>query len=307
MQKKAIFLMGPTAAGKTDIAISLAQKFPVEIISVDSAMIYKDMDIGTGKPSKEELLKAPHHLIDIISPEDTYSVANFCEDAFMLMNKAISNNKIPLLVGGTMMYFKALLHGLSPLPSSDPGLRQKLTDELKNNGVNAMHKKLEQLDLCSSQRINPNDSQRILRALEVNLLTKKTMNELYEASQKKLDGWLIKNFVVMPTTRKILHTHIKKRFLKMIEDGFIDEVIGLKTRYKLSVDLPSMRSVGYRQIFSYLNNEYSYEEMLEKVIASTRQLAKRQCTWLKSWENKIVFDPLEEKILKKIHKCMQMF
>lgn len=298
--------MGPTAAGKTDIAISLAKKFPIEIISVDSAMIYKDMDIGTGKPTKEELKIAPHHLIDIISPEDSYSVADFCDDCVKIMDTAIINNKIPVLVGGTMMYYKALQHGLSKLPSSTPELRHKLTEELNSNGIQHMYEKLQKLDPVSAKRINTNDTQRILRALEVNILTNKTMDNFFETNVKKLDGWAIKNIAILPSSRQILHESIKERFLKMLEIGFVEEVIELRKKYNLSSDLPSVRSIGYRQVFNYLDNEYDYEVMVEKATASTRQLAKRQYTWLRSWENLTVFDPFDDQIAKKIDKCVKM-
>ncbi len=343
IKKQAIFLMGPTASGKTDIAIALAKEFPIEIISVDSAMIYKDMDIGTGKPTKAELTEAPHHLIDIISPLESYSVANFCEDAIKLMENAYLQNKIPLLVGGTMMYFKALKDGLSVLPASDLSLRNKLTEELKLHGLKYLHEKLASLDPLSAERINPNDSQRILRALEVNLLSNKTMEEFFATTnQNKLHDWEILNFAIVPSDRATLHERIKVRFLNMLEAGLVEEVSDILKKYDISsqgvssqkvrsvdqnlssqkacsvdqdlssqkarsaysgsiqntYELPSMRCVGYRQVCQYLNNESSYDEMVAKSIAATRQLAKRQYTWLRSWGEALqTFDVDEKKKL----------
>lgn len=300
MKKKAIFLMGPTATGKTNLAILLSKKFPIEIISVDSAMIYKGMDIGTGKPSKEELQIAPHKLIDIILPNESYSVANFCNDAYALMEKAILQNKIPLLVGGTMMYFNALQFGLSDLPKADKSLRIEIEKEIEEKGMHYMHEKLIKLDPKVASKIHKNDRQRIQRALEVIFTSGKKMSDFFSDSEKKLKNWEIKNIVIFPLERKILHQRIEDRFYQMLEQGFVDEVVMLKEKFSLTKDMPSMRCVGYRQIFNYLAGEYGADEMAARSIFATRQLAKRQYTWLKKWKDLKVYDSEDDKLLEKI-------
>jgi tRNA dimethylallyltransferase len=283
MQKQAIFLMGPTAAGKTALAIELTKCLPVDIISVDSAMVYKGMDIGTGKPSAAELLLAPHQLINICDPSLSYSVAQFCDDAQVAMQNSWRKNRIPLLVGGTMMYFKALQFGLAKMPSADIQLRESLVQEAKQLGWPAMHAKLAQLDPLSAQRLNANDTQRIQRALEVNILTGKTLGDSFKQQEPKDLDYKLSSFAIIPDDRALLHTNIKKRFEIMLENGFIEEVRALFERGDLSQELPSIRSVGYRQIWAYLNNETAYTIMCEQAIVATRQLAKRQLTWLRSW------------------------
>ncbi|NBI40248.1 tRNA (adenosine(37)-N6)-dimethylallyltransferase MiaA [[Haemophilus] felis] len=282
----AIFLMGPTASGKTDLAIKLRQILPVEVISVDSALIYKGMDIGTAKPSKQELALAPHRLIDICDPAESYSAANFRVDALREMADITSQGKIPLLVGGTMLYYKALLEGLSPLPSADEQVRYEIEQRAQQQGWAALHKELSKIDPISAQRINPNDSQRINRALEVFYLTGKSLTELTAQKGESLP-YQILQFAIAPQERAILHQRIEQRFHKMLELGFKQEVEALYQRPDLHLDLPSIRCVGYRQMWEHLRGDYSYDEMIFKGICATRQLAKRQITWLRGWTSEI--------------------
>lgn len=280
---RAIFLMGPTASGKTDLAIKLHQRFPVEIISVDSALIYRGMDIGTAKPNAEELAQAPHRLIDIKDPSESYSAANFRQDALREMEDITQQGKIPLLVGGTMLYYKALLEGLSPLPAADEGLRQEIEQKAEEIGWNGLHQELAKIDPVSAQRINPNDSQRINRALEVFYLTGKSLTELTEQKGEALP-YDISQFAIAPQERQVLHQRIEQRFHIMIEQGFQQEVEKLYQRGDLHADLPSIRCVGYRQMWEFLQGEYDHQEMVFRGICATRQLAKRQITWLRGWK-----------------------
>lgn len=283
MQKPlAIFLMGPTASGKTDLAIALHQALPVEIISVDSALIYQGMDIGTAKPTPQELALVPHRLIDIKDPAESYSVADFCHDALKEMQTITQQGKIPLLVGGTMMYYKNLLDGLSPLPPASPSLRAKIEQDAQQQGWQALHHQLAKIDPLSAKRINPNDSQRINRALEVFYLTGKTLSSLNQQKGQPLP-YQIQQFALAPPERSILHQRIEQRFHHMLEQGFQQEVEKLYQRGDLSADLPAIRSVGYRQMWAYLQGESTYEEMVFRGICATRQLAKRQITWLRGW------------------------
>ncbi|MCE3057675.1 tRNA (adenosine(37)-N6)-dimethylallyltransferase MiaA [Aggregatibacter actinomycetemcomitans] len=282
----AIFLMGPTASGKTDLAIQLRQHLPVEVISVDSALIYHGMDIGTAKPSKAELALAPHRLIDICDPAESYSAANFRTDALREMQDITSLGKIPLLVGGTMLYYKALLEGLSPLPSADEKVRSEIEAKAERIGWAALHQELNKIDPISAQRINPNDSQRINRALEVFYLSGKTLTELTEQKGDALP-YEILQFAIAPEQRDLLHQRIEQRFHKMIELGFQQEVEKLYRRADLHENLPSIRCVGYRQMWEYLRGDYSHDEMVFRGICATRQLAKRQITWLRGWKSPI--------------------
>lgn len=286
MKPTAIFLMGPTASGKTDLAIQLRQHLPVEIISVDSALIYKGMDIGTAKPSKEELALAPHRLIDILDPAESYSAMNFRDDALREMADISAQGKIPLLVGGTMLYYKALLEGLSPLPSADETIRAEIERKAAQQGWAALHHELAQIDSVSAQRINPNDSQRINRALEVFYITGQSLTELTAQKGEALPYHILQ-FAIAPEDRHILHTRIEQRFHKMIDLGFQGEVEKLYARGDLSVNLPSIRCVGYRQMWEYLQGDYDYKEMIFRGICATRQLAKRQITWLRGWKTPI--------------------
>ena len=282
----AIFLMGPTASGKTDLAIQLRQQLPVEVISVDSALIYRGMDIGTAKPSKAELALAPHRLIDICDPAESYSAMNFRHDALREMRDIIAQGKIPLLVGGTMLYYKALLEGLSPLPSADEKVRSEIEAKAALIGWGGLHQELSKIDPISAQRINPNDSQRINRALEVFYLTGKTLTELTAQKGEALP-YDILQFAIAPEQREVLHLRIEQRFHKMIELGFQQEVEKLYRRPDLNENLPSIRCVGYRQMWEYLRGDYDHDEMVFRGICATRQLAKRQLTWLRGWTSPI--------------------
>lgn len=282
----AIFLMGPTASGKTDLAIQLRQQLPVEVISVDSALIYRGMDIGTAKPSKAELALAPHRLIDICDPAESYSAANFRTDALREMQEISAQGKIPLLVGGTMLYYKALLEGLSPLPSADEKVRSEIEEKAALIGWGELHQELSKIDPISAQRINPNDSQRINRALEVFYLTGKTLTELTAQKGEALP-YDILQFAIAPEQREVLHLRIEQRFHKMIELGFQQEVEKLYRRPDLNENLPSIRCVGYRQMWEYLRGDYDHDEMVFRGICATRQLAKRQITWLRGWTSPI--------------------
>ncbi|WP_373100409.1 MULTISPECIES: tRNA (adenosine(37)-N6)-dimethylallyltransferase MiaA [Pasteurellaceae] len=285
-QPLAIFLMGPTASGKTDLAIRLRQHLPVEVISVDSALIYKGMDIGTAKPDARERALAPHRLIDIKDPAESYSAAEFRRDALREMRDISAQGRIPLLVGGTMLYYKALLDGLSPLPSADEATRRRIEAAAAQKGWPALHAELAQIDPIAAQRINPNDSQRINRALEVFYLSGKSLTEL-TARQGEPLPYRIVQFAIAPQERAVLHQRIERRFHMMIEQGFQQEVESLYQRGDLHPDLPSIRCVGYRQMWEYLRGDYNHEEMIFRGICATRQLAKRQITWLRGWQHPI--------------------
>lgn len=281
--------MGPTAAGKTDLAIEIAKCCPVEIISVDSALVYRGMDIGTAKPEQEVLAKFPHHLIDIIDPVESYSVGRFCEDALHLMAEIQSRGKVPLLVGGTMMYFNALQHGLSNLPEADPSVRAKLATEMKQLGLDGLHARLEQIDPDSAARIHVNDPQRLHRALEVFEITGKTMTELVQNEDAALNYRVVK-LILTPFKRSVLHQRIAERYQQMIGKGLIEEVRGLYERPDCHVDLPAIRAVGYRQVWSYLDGKYDRNMLIEKGIIATRQMAKRQLTWCRAQDDGVWFD-----------------
>ena len=283
----AIFLMGPTASGKTALAMELVQQFPCDIISVDSALVYRDMNIGTAKPTAQELAVAPHRLIDICDPHESYSAARFCEDALREMQKITRQGRIPLLVGGTMLYFRALEQGLSPLPQADAAVRERLLAQAGELGWQAMHDRLAVIDPAAAARIHPNDPQRIQRALEVYEVSGKSMTELQQLHGKPILPYSIIKLVQAPWSREILRERIAQRFELMLQQGFESEVRDLVKRYALTPDLPSMRSVGYRQMLMYLQGDYSYEEMREKGITATRQLAKRQLTWLRKEQNAV--------------------
>ncbi|WP_162045456.1 tRNA (adenosine(37)-N6)-dimethylallyltransferase MiaA [Vibrio taketomensis] len=280
----ALFLMGPTASGKTDLAIRLRQRYPVEIISVDSALIYKGMDIGTAKPDENELALAPHRLIDILDPTESYSAADFRRDAIQAMNEIVADGKIPLLVGGTMLYYKALLEGLSPLPAANPEIRKQIEQEALTLGWGVLHDQLREIDPVSAQRIHPNDPQRLSRALEVYRISGKTLTELTQTKGESLP-FNVKQFAIAPKDRAELHRRIELRFEKMIEAGFEEEMRALYARDDLHPDLPSIRCVGYRQMWDYLDGNCTIDEAIFRGVCATRQLAKRQITWLRSWDN----------------------
>ncbi len=288
----AIFLMGPTASGKTALAVSLVERFPLEIISVDSALVYRGMDIGTAKPDAGTLARAPHHLLDIRDPTEAYSAAAFCEDAQRLMADIVARGKVPLLVGGTMLYFRALLQGLDDLPRADPAVRQKLEQAASARGWPALHAELAQADPVTAARLAPNDSQRIGRALEVLQLTGKPMSALLDRAQAELP-YRVLQLALIPSDRAVLHRRIAARFDAMLAEGLLDEVKLLRQIYPLTADLPSMRAVGYRQAWSYLDGEIDLATLRERGVAATRQLAKRQLTWLRSWPDVVALDCLE--------------
>ena len=285
---KIISLMGPTASGKTAFAMELYDKYPIDIISVDSALIYRGMDIGSAKPTKQEQQKYPHKLIDICDPAESYSAANFRHDAIEEIEKSLSNGRTPLLVGGTMLYFKALIEGLSPLPAADSDIRQQIEEKANKLGWQAIHEELKKVDPVSAQRIHPNDPQRLNRALEVYLISGKSLTELTQESGEALP-YDIMQLAIMPEDRAELHQRIEQRFLQMLDQGFEDEVKTLMLRSDLHTNLPSIRCVGYRQMWEYLNGDTSYDEMVFKGICATRQLAKRQITWLRGWKQPITW------------------
>ncbi|WP_133130941.1 tRNA (adenosine(37)-N6)-dimethylallyltransferase MiaA [Legionella yabuuchiae] len=284
MVNLAVCLMGPTASGKTDLACQLVETFPFEIISVDSAMIYRGMDIGTAKPTQEHLARAPHHLIDVLDPIESYSAAYFCRDAEQLCKEIHSRGKIPLLVGGTMMYFNALQKGIATLPEANESLRAQLLQQGSTLGWPALHNRLLSVDPVAAARIHPHDSQRIQRALEVYELTGKPLSELVHQTAEPSKERFI-NLLLMPDERSWLHERIALRFEQMLDQGFLDEVKTLLQQWPLNLSHPAMKSVGYRQALLYLQDEIDYETFIATGIAATRQLAKRQLTWLRHWSN----------------------
>ncbi len=281
-QPPVICLMGPTASGKTALAMALQEALPCDIISVDSALIYRDMDIGTAKPTKAELAQYPHRLIDLRDASESYSAADFCRDALAEIAEIRSNGRIPLLVGGTMMYFKSLIEGISPLPSANAEIREAIENEASESGWQAMHEQLAKIDPVSAERIHPNDPQRLIRALEVYRLTGNTLTQLTQIKGDKLAGNVLQ-LAITPKERSTLHDRIALRYQQMIDLGFEQEVIKLKSRGDLHQDLPSIRCVGYRQMWQYLDGECDHDEMVFRGICATRQLAKRQLTWLRNW------------------------
>ena len=289
----AIFLMGPTASGKTGVAVALAQTLPVEIISVDSALVYRDMNIGTAKPDAATLLGAPHHLIDIIDPTDAYSAAAFRREALKLMEEITARGKIPLLVGGTMLYFKALREGLSQLPVADPEVRAELDALIALHGVPWLHSQLAAVDAETAARLSPNDTQRIQRAMEIYRLTGTAMSELFKLQTENSElPYKITSIALIPSDRSVLHQRIAIRFEQMLVDGLLDELRDLRNKYDLYPELPSMRCVGYRQAWQYQEGEISLAELQATGIVATRQLAKRQLTWLRSMPDNIQIDSL---------------
>lgn len=275
-------LMGPTASGKTALACELVKAFPCEIISVDSAMIYRGMTIGTAKPDAETLAYAPHHLIDICNPDASYSAAQFCFDATRLCHSILAKGKIPLLVGGTMMYFKALQDGLSILPQADESIRNQLLQEAQQEGWAFMHAKLAHIDPTAAARIHPNDTQRIQRALEVYRLTGQSLSDFLQMPTAS-PVFSFVNILLLPGERAWLHERINLRFKAMLQEGLIEEVEYLLQQWVLTKNHPALRCVGYRQVFDYLHGDYDKATLCDKGMAATRQLAKRQLTWLRNW------------------------
>ncbi len=291
MDKPVFLLMGPTAAGKTDIAVQLVQQGNFEIISVDSALVYKGMDIGTAKPDAQTLSIAPHFLIDIRDPAESYSAAEFVSDAGQLIRQIHARGNLPLLCGGTMLYFKALTEGMSELPRADESVRQQLMDEASDRGWAAMHEELQRLDPKAAARIHPNDPQRIQRALEIYRITGTSMSDWLEQNRPTGLPFRYIRQIVAPQDRSILHERIEQRFDQMLEAGFVREVMGLRQRTDLDLEKPSMRSVGYRQIWQHLDGEDDLQEARLKGIYATRQLAKRQFTWLRAMPDVHWTDP----------------
>lgn len=289
-----VLLMGPTAAGKSRLALWLAQQVPVEIVSVDSAQVYRGMNIGTAKPSAEERAAVPHHLLDILDPAQSYSVAGFRDDAHALIAAIRARGRVPLLVGGSMLYFRTLQAGLSELPAADPALRARLEDEARRLGWPALHARLQQLDPETAARLTPNDRQRIQRALEICALTGMPASTQMRRSTRQggVAGPLLK-MAVAPPERAQLHRNIETRFLEMMRRGFLDEVAALRARGDLHPDLPSMRSVGYRQLWSHLDGACAVEAAVQRGIAATRQMAKRQLTWLRAESDLLWLDPAQ--------------
>ncbi|MBE0435838.1 MAG: tRNA (adenosine(37)-N6)-dimethylallyltransferase MiaA [Methylomicrobium sp.] len=277
----AVFLMGPTASGKTALSVRLAEALDAEIISVDSALVYRGMDIGTAKPTEAERGGIAHHLIDILDPSEAFSTGQFRSRTLELIADISARGKLPLLTGGTMLYFNALNHGLAQLPPADVAVRAELDKELEYIGKEAMHRRLAQIDPESAARIHPNDPQRVQRALEVYRLTGKTLTELFNEAETQPLPFRAVKLIIAPSDRKLLHEIIAKRFHQMLEQGLIEEVERLYRRGDLSEKMPSIRAVGYRQVWSFLQGEYDHAEMTEKAIVATRQLAKRQFTWLR--------------------------
>lgn len=283
--------MGPTASGKTNLAVELVQQAPLEIISVDSAQVYRGLDIGAGKPEADILDKAPHRLIDIRDPSETYSAADFRKDVLIEIADIQSKGRTPLLVGGTMLYFKALRDGLATMPEANEKIRDDILELANDKGWQAVHDRLAEVDPESAARIHPNDPQRLQRALEVYELTGKSMTALHNEGNSEQDlPFNLQFMAISPNQREILHEKIALRFKQMLEDGFVDEVKQLYNRGDLNTNLPAIRSVGYRQIWNYIAGVYNYEEMQDKALAATRQLAKRQLTWLRSWPDLQLLD-----------------
>ena len=295
---KAVVILGPTASGKSSLSLELAKHRKIEIISLDSALIYRGMDIGTAKPSKEELQSVPHHLIDICDPKESYSAAAFRSDCIRLVGEITRRGALPVICGGTMMYYKALVDGLSPLPETDPYVREMIAKEAEKIGWPAMHARLENIDNKSFLKLNPNDKQRVSRALEVYEMTGKAMSSFFE-NRKDECPFARYEYILLPETddRTELRVLIKKRFEKMVEDGLIEEVRALKERGDLNLEMPSMRCVGYRQVWQYLDGEYDLDRMIELCVHATSHLAKHQMTWLRGSLGKDDGFALKKKLL----------
>lgn len=300
-----ICLMGATATGKTDLAVKLAEHLPCDLISVDSALIYRGMDIGTAKPDAELLARAPHRLIDIRDPAESYSAAEFRRDALAEIAAIHQQGRIPLLVGGTMLYFKALLEGLAGLPKADPAVRQRLFEQAESEGWEVMHQRLRQIDPISAERIHPNDPQRLQRALEVYELTGQTLTELWQQQQAAALPFRPLQLHIEVADRALLHRRIERRFHAMLAAGFEQEVQVLYQRGDLNPSLPSIRCVGYRQMWAYLDGESGFDSMIERGIIATRQLAKRQMTWLRSWEGAQRIDASDPNIISNTLKLVE--
>jgi tRNA dimethylallyltransferase len=296
----AILIMGPTASGKTAAAMALADRFPVELISVDSAQVFIDMDVGTAKPDRATLARYPHRLIDLITPEQSYSAARFRHDALAAMAEITAAGKVPVLVGGTMLYFRALLHGLADLPQADAALRAEIDAEAAAAGWPAMHAKLAELDPVTAARLHPTDSQRLQRALEICRLTGRPMSELLAESEKQKPPYDFLSIGLLPSERAVLHERIARRFDEMLLGGLDDELYRLREKYDLHANLPSMRCVGYRQAWEAQEGLISRPELRDRGIFATRQLAKRQITWLTNSFEAEIFDCLDPALSERV-------
>lgn len=305
MKNKIICLLGPTASGKTNLAIRLTQEFPCDIISVDSAMVYRDMDIGTAKPTAAELAIAPHRLINICDPRENYSAGQFCQDALREINDIHHQGRIPLLVGGTMLYFNLLQRGFAEFPSADEKIRRSIDQEAEKLGWPALHAQLIEVDPKSAEHIHPNDSQRIQRALELYRATGKSLSQWQQEQQWRAHPFDIINLVVAPLERSVVHERIERRFDLMLQQGLVAEVERLFQRGDLNPALPALRMVGYRQVWSYLEGEYDQREMRLRAIYATRQFAKRQFTWLRQWPDAEKFNSEDAELYKKIRNHLK--
>lgn len=306
MDSNCVAIMGPTASGKTGAALALARHIPCEIISVDSALIYRQMDIGSAKPSAEERAQVPHHLIDIIDPSESYSVAQFQTDVESLVQQIKARGKMPVLVGGTMMYFNVLMKGLGHLPPANAEIRARLDAEIAVNGIASLHARLTELDPITAERLPPGDTQRIQRALEVIELTGQPLSTLFAQQSVVKPSLTIRAFSLEPSVRSVLHHRIEQRFDSMLQQGFLDEVRALRARGDLTLNMPSMRCVGYRQAWEHLDGKYDLKELRERGIIATRQLAKRQLTWLRSMTDRVVIDCLGEDVVGEILKHLAL-
>ena len=303
----AIFLMGPTASGKTALACALSEQFPLGLVSVDSALVYRGMDIGTAKPDPATLARHPHALVDIRDPGQPYSAADFCADALPVMQRISAQGRVPLLVGGTGLYFRALQQGLSDLPEADPVTRARLAAEAQQLGWPVMHARLASLDPVAAGRIGCNDAQRLQRALEVIELTGRPLSELQRGGATARFPWRVLKLALLPTDRRVLHERIARRFDAMLAEGFLDEVRALRARGDLHADLPAIRAVGYRQAWEHLDGQTDLAEFRDRAIYATRQLAKRQITWLRSDYGARLFDPDQPGLAARAAAAVQLF
>jgi tRNA dimethylallyltransferase len=303
----AIFLMGPTASGKTALACALADRFPVGLVSVDSALVYRGLDIGSAKPDAATLARYPHELVDIRDPAEPYSAADFREDALAAMERITAAGRVPLLVGGTGLYFRALHRGLSDLPEADPAVREKLAAEAAVVGWDGLHARMAALDPVAGARIRPGDAQRIQRALEVMALTGRPLSELQTGGARARFPWRVLKLALLPEDRRLLHERIERRFDAMLAAGFLDEVRALRARGDLHADLPAIRAVGYRQAWEHLDGEGDATEFRNRGIYATRQLAKRQITWLRGELDARTFDPDRGDPLPEVGRAVAQF
>lgn len=304
-QAPAIYIMGPTASGKTDLALALARRYPAEVISVDSAQVYRGMDIGTAKPGADERAEVPHHLIDILDPAEAYSAARFREDALALIGAIRGRGRLPLLVGGTMLYFRALRYGLAPLPAADRAVRERIEAQAARDGWPALHERLAARDPTTAARLHPNDQQRIERALEVHELTGRPLSELVAEAEGEAPPGPELRIALAPQRRAVLHERIEQRFRVMLDAGFIEEVRALRARGDLDLDCPSMRAVGYRQVWRYLDGEIDQDGLLDHGVIATRQFAKRQMTWLRREAGAGWYDPTEPAMTQRVIQAVE--